>query len=200
PSKQTSTGRRAEHARRPPTTFGVIMLAFARIGLFAAAVLGLLIPGAVAHAHFAWLSSDEEGRVAFFFSEGPGERDYKLPEALAATQVESIGKEGESSKLELEKVESQEFIGLRSEAGGAKSGVVATRCQYGIYHGTLLNYFAKHYLGSDAGEWGGTQAKTELDLDVTPQLVDGGVQLTVTWKGEPLEGAEVTLVAPSGDR
>lgn len=176
------------------------MLSSVRVGLFAAAVLGLLIPGAVARAHFAWLSSDEEGRVAFFFSEGPSERDYKLPEALAGTQVESIGSDGESSKVELQKVDTEEFVGLRSDSGAAERGVVATQCQYGIYHGTLLNYFAKHYLGSDASQWGKTKAKAGLALDVTPQLVDQGIQLSVTWKGEPLEGAEVTLVDPSGDR
>src|SRR5690606_10242291 len=157
--------------------------------LIRSALLGLLVLALVgtrqASAHFTWISSDDEGRVALFFGETPAERNYKLPEALADAKITSIDLEGEEEDVAVAKVDEKEFIGLRSEAKAAQSGIVATEVQYGNYHGTLLTYFAKHYVDEDPTAWQTKELKSPLALDAAAKKTDEGVDLQVTWKGQP---------------
>ncbi len=159
-----------------------------------------LVAARQASAHFTWLSSDEEGRVALFFGETPAERNYKLPEPIAEAKITSIDLEGAQEEVAVAKVDEKEFIGLRSEAKAAQSGIVATEVQYGNYHGTLLTYFAKHYVDEDPAAWEAKELKSPLALDAVATKTDEGINLRVTWEGEPLEGVEVTLFAPSGQQ
>src|SRR5690606_2812794 len=131
----------------------------------------------VVHAHFTWLSTDDQGRVALFFGETPSERDYKLPEALAEAKVTAVDLEGKTSSVPVAKVDEEGFIGLRSDEKQAQSGIVVTECQYGNYHGTLLTYFAKHYVDDDPSAWTSEKLKTPLGLDAQAKQGEEGVQL-----------------------
>lgn len=159
-----------------------------------------LVAAPPASAHFTWLSSDDEGRVALFFGETPAERNYKLPEAIAEAKITSVDLEGAQEDVAVAKVDEKEFIGLRSEAKAAQSGIVATEVQYGNYHGTLLTYFAKHYVDVDPAAWESKELKSPLALDAVAKKTDEGLDLQVAWKGQPLEGVEVTLISPTGQQ
>lgn len=156
-------------------------------------------------AHFPWLSSDDDGRVLLYFSESPLERDYKkLPKAVAQAEVTFTDTEGESQSVELTEFEADGFIGRRSDENVATACVATTRCEYGSYHGTLLTYYVKHYTAEREKHWTvetkAADTPLALPLDATPDAVQGGIQLALTWQGEPLAGAAVTVIDPNGER
>ena len=64
-----------------------------------------------ASAHFPWLSTDTKGGAVLWFGEGMHDTTYHMPDAIAATDVFS-GK----SKTKMKSVDTDELIGIRSEA------------------------------------------------------------------------------------
>ncbi|QDU86971.1 N-acetylneuraminate epimerase [Pirellulimonas nuda] len=161
--------------------------------------LALTLAAATAQAHFPWLAADPDGAVRLYFSETPAERDYKLPEAVKNAKVQWTNPQGKTTTLEMKAVEEGPFLGRVSEAGAATAGVVTAECQYGVYHGALLTYYAKAYLGAQPGAWRVPEAKKQPALDAVAERVEGGVQLTVYRDGKPLKGATVTLIDPAGE-
>jgi len=155
-------------------------------------------------AHFPWLTSDDDGRLLLFFGESPDERNYKLPEAVAKAEVTMTDGDGDSEIVELEAVDEDAFIGRRSEEDAATSGIATTKCEYGSYHGKLLTYYVKHYTSVRAKHWQvespDSESAAKLPLDATPELIKGGIQLTVTWNGEPVASASVTAIDPNGEQ
>ena len=55
---------------------------------FTLALAALCLLAGQAQAHFPWLAVDDDGRALVFFGERPDERNYHLPEALAAATDE----------------------------------------------------------------------------------------------------------------
>lgn len=145
-------------------------------------------------AHFPWLTTDNEGRALLFFSEGPAEREYHLPECVATAEVMLRG-HGDAKTIELTEVEEEGLIGRRSEEKLPADTGMSTSCQYGIYHGTLLTYYAK-YLAT-IGNHHQPKERPKLDADITS--TGEGLDVTVYWKGKPAAGATATLVGPSGE-
>lgn len=165
----------------------------------------LLLVAAVASsqpaaAHFTWVSADDQGRVTLYFGETPAERDYKLPEAIAEAKITLVDLGGQTSQVPVSKVDEEDFIGLRSEPKQAQSGIVATEVQYGNYHGMLLTYFAKHYIDDNPAVWEADELKSPLAFDAVARQTEEGIEVVATWKGEPLVGTEVTLIAPTGQQ
>lgn len=164
----------------------------------------VVAPWPTSMAHFPWLASDDEGRLLLFFGESPDERNYKLPEAVAKAEVTLTDSDGDSKVVELEAVDEDEFLGRRSEKDQAELGIATTKCEYGSYHGTLLTYYVKRYTGVRAKHWtvesDAANSPANLPLDATPELVKSGIQLTVTWNGEPVESASVTAIDPNGEQ
>jgi len=151
------------------------------------------------HAHFPWLATDDEGRAISFFGESPEDREYHLPEAVAAAKVFVRSGDKKPVEANLPAVEEDGFIGRRSNDPVAKDAVLEMTCEYGLYHGMLLTYYAKHLPGKDAVTWEKHGQSKALQLDVTPQAADEGLRLLVTWKGELLKEAAVTLTDSSGE-
>ena len=145
----------------------------------------------VATAHFPWLTSDADGRALMYFSESVQETNYLLPEAMTTTDIYSLATDGTQTKLDMETVDSKEFIGRRSAAVFAGE-VLELKQQYGIYHGTLLTYYAKHYRSHDPNGWRAIKPSGRLQLDVVPAWTPQGLQVAVTWQNAPLKNAQVT--------
>ena len=60
----------------------------------------------------------------------------------------------------------------------------------------LLHYYAKLLRWDVSGK---VSRSEKLDLDVSPQLKDGEMLLSVSWKGKPIEGSQVIVVPPKGE-
>lgn len=158
--------------------------------------------GTVAQAHFPWLSTDDQGRALLYFAESPQKTDYRLPDAIAGAQVMLAEQDKDAKQLDLEKVETDDFIGLQSKPDTVGAGVLTSACEYGNYHGTLLTYFAKHYAG-DASKSIADEPEampTGFALDARPELTDDALEVRVTREAKPVDAASVTLIDPNGER
>ena len=171
----------------------------------------LLLLSTSALAHFPWLSADKDGKVNFCFGENPAEKNYKLPAAIANAEVMCLSKDGKVSKVGLKKIESDDFIGLASEAP-VKAEMLMTNITYGMYAGSRLDYYALHHAGplpKDRKAYAPKKMKktegkktvaAKPMLDMQAQLVDTdtGVDVFVMWKGRPLADVDVKLFCEEG--
>jgi hypothetical protein len=152
-------------------------------------------------AHFPWLAVDDQGRALLFFGESPEERTYHTPEAIAEAMVFALGGDAKPAQLDLAIVEEDDYIGRRSAKPIAKDAALEMTCEYGLYHGMLLTYYARHLPGADAAAWEKAGAAKDLKLSVAakPSKEGDGVTLAVAWDGKPLKDAGVTLADASGE-
>ena len=153
-------------------------------------------------AHFVWLDSeqhDEGKRGVFFFGEGPDNRDYHLPESLAETSIVLRQRDGTRTKLNPQLTEEENFVGLRTDVAPEGPFVLESVCQYGVYHGTLLTYAAKHISSSAAAEWSLFGTSDSLPLEIVPVANDEGIRCTVYRQGQPLAGVGVKLASADGE-
>ncbi len=157
-----------------------------------AAVAGLAA-ASPARAHFPWLATDGEGHALLFFGEGPTERDYHTPDAVANATVLLLAGDAEPAEVAMPAVETDEFVGRKSAEALAAAGALEAEIRYGIYHGMLLDYYARHLTSADA-----LAPKSGLKLAATPKFTDDGVELSVSWDGEPVADASVTMIDPAG--
>lgn len=163
------------------------------------ALLLALAGASAAQAHFPWLAVDGEGRALVFFGENPDERNYHLPEALAAAKLNARVGDAAVAEVPLELLEEEDFVGRRSNEPVAKDAVLELTAEYGIYHGMLLTYFAKHLPGETIAAWEKAGPSKGLKLDVTPKASDEGLAIAVAWEGEPLADAGVALTDSTGE-
>lgn len=170
-----------------PRSFS-ITLTLAALVMLGAAQLGF--------AHFPWLATDKQGHALLYFSESPAERNYHTPESVAKAKVTARLADGKTKQLEVSALEEDAFVGLRSAQPAPAEALLTTTCQYGVYHGTLLNYYAKH--ASSLKGLAEPVAKG-LKLDAVAKPTEDGLVVHVLWEGKPLEGATVTLVDPKRD-
>lgn len=166
---------------------------------FTLALAALCLLAGQAQAHFPWLAVDDDGRALVFFGESPDERNYHLPEALAAAKLFSRVGDAEAKEVATETLEEEDFVGRRSNEPVAEDAVLELTAQYGIYHGMLLTYFAKEIPGTTVAAWEKAGPSKGLKLDVSPKASDEGLAIAVTWEGQPLEGAGVALTDSAGD-
>ncbi len=158
--------------------------------------------GSAADAHFPWLSSDDDGRALLYFAESPLQTDYHMPEAVAKAVVTLHHHQDQAKAIELDAVDTEGFVGRKSEPSTVGTGVLTTVCNYGNYHGTLLSYYVKHYAGEPATALQ-AEAKEPADgfeIDVRPTFLDGGIALHVTRGSEPVAGAGITVIDSSGEQ
>ncbi len=162
--------------------------------LLALTIIGLFLAGPQrCHAHFPWLTIEEDGHALMFFSESPAERDYHLPESVAEAKVMAVSAKSAASEVAWETLEKDKFVGRKSTATVPADATLSTNFTYGIYHGTLLSYYAYHLppVGTEAT---GLPEEDRLALQASVAHSKTGMELTVTWKGEPLEGVGVTII------
>jgi hypothetical protein len=166
----------------------------------ALAVLLVAVGAQASFAHFPWLAVDGEGRALLFFGESPEERTYHTPEAIAQAKVFARSGDGKPAQLDLAIVEEDDYIGRRSAKPVAKDAELEMTCEYGLYHGMLLTYYARHLPGDDAAAWEKAGAAKDLKLNVSAKPAkEGAVTIAVAWDGKPLKDAGVTLADSSGE-
>jgi hypothetical protein len=161
------------------------------IAILAAAAAAVARP---ANAHFPWLATDAEGRALLFFGESPADRTYHTPDAVAHAQVVRLIGRAAPVELVMPAVETDEFVGRQSTDPVAAGGVLESQIRYGVYHGMLLDYYAKH-----VGGLGGRPVVSTLKLDASPRAAGDGLELVVLWDKQPLAKAKVTLIDAEGD-
>jgi N-acetylneuraminic acid mutarotase/uncharacterized GH25 family protein len=169
-----------------------------RIRWFVSAACGLafLVSTQAAHAHFLWVKTlDLDGRPHAYvlFGETPSDEAYHMPEGLLKTKVYSRTKDNKKrAELTTKSLETEDRVGLVAPLKTDDACVLEATQTYGIYHGTLLTYYAKHVHAESPKELNAAGHSKEHRLDIVPQLDGDKLQVTVTWDGKPLEGSKVS--------
>lgn len=165
-------------------------------------------------AHFPWLAVDEDGKAVYFFGETPAERNYKLPAPIMKAQAMWLNRKGQATKLVLQKVELDDFIGMSSDQPLKQFQRLVSKVTYGMYAGSRLDYYSIYHAGPLPKDRKTTvaavavkdavsnkaESEPALQIDLQAQLVDTdhGVDVFVSWKGKPLSGVDVTLFCEDG--
>ncbi len=167
-------------------------------------ILGVILATGSLQAHFVWVAlgtQDSSGPQAqVYFSESAQADSAEFLDRLTRLNAWHRTAEGEYIPLKLRKIERGDE-GLLTSSLPSGRGSVEADCLYGVFsHGDklmLLHYYAKS-LRSDVSD--SLRRSERLDLDISPRLANGGMQLSVFWKGQPLEGSQVVVVPPKGER
>jgi hypothetical protein len=150
-----------------------------------------------ARAHFIWLKTDDIGgqiQAVLFFGEDAADEAYHLPERLTETKVWCRTADGQRTELATESVETDDRIGLVAPLSAEPPCALEATQEYGVYHGSLLTYYAKHVHATSNEQLSAVGLSPELKLDVVPRAVGDTLELTVLWNGRPQAEASVTLV------
>ncbi len=89
-------------------------------------------------------------------------------------------------------------MSLAANCDGDQTFSVATDCRYGLYHGTLLHYFAKAIHMTDLDQLDDVARTKSSRLDLLPTIKNGKLTVGISWIGQPLDGATVSVVDPAG--
>ena len=150
-----------------------------------------LLP-ANAFGHFIWLERTD-GKLEVYFSESAAPGEAELLKLVAAAKVWEVGQKGKATSLKLTLAE--ESLSAAVD-GKPNDSLYVLAHDYGVFSrgdkAMHLQYFAK--TGPALGEsvWNAPTGK-QLDFDIKPAFDGDQVKLTVFYKGQPLEGAEVTV-------
>jgi hypothetical protein len=182
------------------------MFQFAK-GIFVAVAIGTLLLASRADAHFVWVASEEIDGQSFgllFFGESPDDREYHLPDSIAEAKLQLVTPDGETHDLKAEFHQEDGFVGLRAPTditGDSAMGDFAVQSvvTYGVYHGTLLTYSAKHIHTSEPNNWPAVKSSGKMPLEIMPVATDDGIECRVLKDGKPVADAAITLVGGGTD-
>ncbi len=149
----------------------------------------------LASAHMAWLATDDQGHAIVWFGESPSDRTYHMPDAVASIKVYG----GSEQALEMEPINSDQLVGLRSVEPVASDIALRGSVTYGLYHGTKLTYHVMHFPTADA--FRSADAKTkQLPVHAALQPSDnGGLKVLVAHQGNAKADVPVTLYGGGED-
>jgi len=170
-------------------------------------VLGVLLFGtlaASARAHFIWLvpeSSPEGASVQVYFGEDASPDDPELLKYVDGMQAWQLRKGVEPKQLELTRTE--ESLSAKLDGVDVNDSLIIGTHDLGVMErgGSTfrLMYNAKSGPAVTSTAWKNIDCSKQLPLDVVPSLVEGNVQVLVTFNGHPVEGAEVKASGPGLD-
>lgn len=157
----------------------------------------LLLSNDQAAGHFMWLMTepaDAEVLAVHYFSESAHAQDYHMPERVAEAEVRLLTDGRPPRVLELQTIETDDRVARQGPIDMAEPAALVATCEYGIYGGALLTYYAKHLPGSGDQPFSDRGPIDELELEIVPRRDNGRVELTVLFEGRPKGGVEVEVV------
>ena len=166
---------------------------------------------APARAHFVWIDlahpADGPSQVRVYFGEQPEPGEPHLIGKIGQTKVwvrsTEDGQPTAARELKIAPAAEKDLAAFVANCPDRAPLSLEASCDYGLFErgptAVLLQYYAKHL----AGDWrqtGGKLAHSErLDLDIVPDLTDGVLRLQVVYRGKPIEGSDLVVIAP-GDK
>ncbi|MBB3210430.1 N-acetylneuraminic acid mutarotase [Rhodopirellula rubra] len=155
----------------------------------------LVLSANAAHAHFPWLSTDDEGKAVMWFGETPDDRTYPMPESIQAIQLASAG---DSTAIATTPVNTDTLVGLQSDSPIDPEHEISGSVTYGLYHGTKLTYHVEHLSQSNPHDWPAKPREDAALQTVVRAEDDGGIEVTVLHSGKPLAETKVALYCEEG--
>ncbi|REJ93336.1 MAG: DUF4198 domain-containing protein [Planctomycetota bacterium] len=174
---------------------------------FSAVVL-LFFPVMAAQAHYLWVDVDPDdgkhGTANLYFEEGPapGDGGYLDPFVERGRMWVRTLETGDPADLEMTEATAPKKRWLQAPLPQSTSRSVESYGKFGVYRygetDVLLHYYAKCLQVADHDELHELGRAEELELDIVPHDVSGGVELTVLWRGEPAPDRPVSVRGPGG--
>ena len=166
-------------------------------------MVGLVLMTGSLRAHFIWAVIDRsdggDPQARFYFSETASPDSAEFLDRLTRMQAWHRNPEGDYVPLQLRKVERDDG-GLLAGTLTSDRGSLEAECLYGTFSHSgqtmLLHYYSKSLRSGASDE---LRRSRKLDLDVSPRLADGELQVGVFWKGEPAAGSQVMVTPPDGE-
>ena len=166
-------------------------------------LLGLILMTGSLNAHFIWTvierSENGDSQAQLYFSETASPDSAEFLDRLTRLQTWHRGPEGEYTPLQLRKIERDDG-GLLAGVLTSGRGSIEAECLYGTFshrdQSMLLHYYAKS-LSSDVSD--DLRRSRKLDLDISPRLANGELQVSVFWKGKPAADSQVMVAPPEGE-
>ena len=170
----------------------------------------LLFANSTAVAHYLWVNVDaegsEHGTANLYFEEGPaaGDGGYLDPFVEHGRMWMRTLEDGEAVELEMSEATAPKKRWLRADLPESVSRSVESYGKFGVYRygqtDVLLHYYAKCLEVADHDELHELGRAEDLELDIVPHDVSGGLELTVLWRGEPAAGRPMSVRGPGGLR
>ena len=148
-----------------------------------------------ADAHMPWLATDDDGHAVLWFGESPEDRTYHLPDTVAKIQLFA---ESSQQPMVSTAVESDDFVGLRSKSKVDGDDELSGTVVYGLYHGMKLTYHVEHLPRVGPKSWPSEPRKEAYLQTVVTPSDNGGVNVTVLKRLEPVAGVSVKLFCEEG--
>jgi len=167
--------------------------------IFGMIAVALLWNVNAALAHFPWIVLDQEGKVLCVFGEDPTQRTYACPESLAEAKFFVQAGDGQRTQIQTTAVDTASLVGLVSDYRTSDGSLVFATVKYGVYHGTLLNYYCAHQCLPLPNRLPSIDSQP-LPMDLCGFVVNNGqgVDVHIYWQGKPLANAEVQLLDSDG--
>ncbi|KAA1260156.1 N-acetylneuraminate epimerase [Rubripirellula obstinata] len=167
---------------------------FAALSLLALHLV-ILATTQTAHAHMAWLGSNDEQQVEFWFGDSPSDRTYHMPAKVAAIQLHA---DQNDQAIVTAAVEEDELVGLRSKTKFDSDAEISGSVTYGLYHGMKLTYHVEHLPSRDSSTWPTTARQNVALQSVITPAPQGGVLVSILDNGKPAKDVEVKLYCEEG--
>ncbi|OYW23525.1 MAG: hypothetical protein B7Z55_03460 [Planctomycetales bacterium 12-60-4] len=161
------------------------------------AAAALLFAPHGAQAHFLWIvagGQSPDGKVHVYFSESAEPDEPELLNRVAKAKLHQVMP---GDLVELPLVRGEESL-VASPSGTGPQTFYVSHTYGALTRGGdtfLLNYHAKCYNSDQPMVWTAVGNANALPLEITPRISGNETILQVTWKGEPLAEAEVTIEA-----
>lgn len=166
--------------------------------------VALMCVTSVAQAHFIWLepvrNDDGTTTLQVYFGEEAYPDDASYLGRIKDMTLQRVSGEDAPEPVKLELTEEALSAGVADFRG--RSLFIASH-DLGVFDRGdsvfRLKYYAKTGPAITSRTWQRTETADDLRLDVVPSYEDGQVTVTVTFDGQPVEGAEVKAAGPGLD-
>ena len=167
------------------------------------AIALLFIFSAAAQAHFVFVKSSNVGgecEAVVYFSEAGHVQGEQLPPKVAKTKLYvRSAKEASRSPHEITQEDRDGWVAMFAKLPKKEDSFsLEAHCDYGIYHGSLLRYRAKHIQFQTPKELAKLSRAKEFDLDVIPSIEGSKLTFETFWQGKPKSGVALAIESSDG--
>lgn len=155
------------------------------------------------HAHFVFVKSvsteDGEREAVVYFSEAAHVDGDRLPEKIKPTKLWlRTAKANEQTELKIGGEDRDGWIAMFGQLGKSNVFSLEACCDYGIYHGTMLRYCAKHLRCLEPSELKRLGVAKQFQLDIVPAMEGSQLTFTTLWNGDAIADVELTVEDSAG--
>ena len=156
-------------------------------------------------AHFVFVKSvrgdDAQAHEAVvYFSESGHIDGERLPERIKPTKLWlRSGDRPTRKSMKLSEEDRVGLIAMFAELHTQQAFSLEADCDYGLYHGSRLRYFAKHIRCDSPTDLSSVARAVEFTLDIVPSFEQSKLVLTTLWQGEPKADVNVVIETADGE-